>query len=314
IHICLNNYNSDLFRYILQNEKGINKKSNNGTPLEIAIDHSNYEAVRLLVENKADINQKGLGYPLIEAFYMHNDDILKLLIDSNPNINVADDEGITPLMLAVKYCDYETVSRILDMGAESETQSKEKYTALHLSVFNNTEDRLKIFSLMANKAKDVNIKSEIGITPMYNACGMNEIKMAELLKSKGGDPKIPNKMQLDALELARDRGYTEILSLFGSKIPESEDNFDNCNYKFVLLNLPEKYLTDIQQILEQRLINSRINTMTYTDKNLIIELSTSMVIGEVTPLFTKTETKEFKFERKGTKDKTVDLCCEFTKK
>ena len=75
-------------------------------PLTLAIMMRNVAAVRLLLEAKADVNRKCNGSSTLHAalllgYYSNHREtaveILGLLLDENPEVNVKDDRGETPL-------------------------------------------------------------------------------------------------------------------------------------------------------------------------------------------------------------------------
>lgn len=309
LHLCLYNYNKDLFNLLLNKEKDINSVSKQGTPLNIALENNNYEAAKILIEKGADINLYGNDYPLAQCLLYKKDEITDLMIEKGVKTDILWQGDISPLMIAAKYCDYNRFIKFLDSETDINRKSKLGYTALHLSLYNNTKDRLKIIKAIIEKGADVNIQSETGTTPLYNSCGMGLTEETKLLLEHGADTKKPNQLQLVPADIAKDRGYNDILSLFNEKHDEKIKEFDNCNYKLRLINVPNKYYPYIRDILEENLQNTLIKNMKYENNTIDTELSTSYVIGEINKLYSNIENKLIRFEKTYINDKSVDICC-----
>ncbi len=105
---------------ISKDEKNIIILSGDATPLIRAVKIGNLKAVKILVENGADINQgsKGDGSPLIEAAKLGHMPIVKYLVEqkANVNIHVVGDE--TPLIRAAWNGHLNIVKYLVEHGAD----------------------------------------------------------------------------------------------------------------------------------------------------------------------------------------------------
>jgi ankyrin repeat protein len=74
-------------------------------------------------------------------------DIIKLLIQSYPNLNLnqRNKQDATPLHLAVIYNDFETIQCLIQSGADAKLAMKSK-TCLQLSTELNHENLIEFFS------------------------------------------------------------------------------------------------------------------------------------------------------------------------
>ncbi|MFO8042099.1 MAG: ankyrin repeat domain-containing protein [Alkalispirochaeta sp.] len=72
------------------------------TPLRYAISNEDYEMVRFLVENGADVNQaNGSGWtPIMTAARVGNREILQYLLDEGADVRARTDDGTTPVRVA----------------------------------------------------------------------------------------------------------------------------------------------------------------------------------------------------------------------
>jgi hypothetical protein len=115
-------------------EADINLIGDPTTALINAIDNNRSEAVKLLLENKANPNSKvrGNSYPIIEASFWGRTEIVKLLIQYKADVNIRkqDGSGITSLMFASINGHKDVVQALIDSGAEVDLKAVNNSTAL----------------------------------------------------------------------------------------------------------------------------------------------------------------------------------------
>lgn len=90
------------------------------TPLLLAVDNDDGEAVQQLIAKGANVNavnHSGMS-PLFNASRDRKTRIVRILIDNHANVNLGDPLGVTPLMLACSNGDIETVRALLAAGAD----------------------------------------------------------------------------------------------------------------------------------------------------------------------------------------------------
>lgn len=123
--------------------EGSTMKIMNNTPLMIAIEGLNQQIVELIIPklDKIGINAKNskgrtalhcvANIVWFDSRWQVDDKrfnqakIAKLLIDAGADINIQDDEGITPLHLACRSNSYELVQLLIDNGANVNPPPKE---------------------------------------------------------------------------------------------------------------------------------------------------------------------------------------------
>ncbi|ALC38245.1 CG9121 [Drosophila busckii] len=121
---------------LLKHQAPINVVNSEGyTPLHVGAGF--VEVTRLLIKHGALINAKTLSdgkTALHLAIENRAPDSAQLLLENNVNVNDTDDEGGTPLMLAI-VCDLHPLSfELLERGARINLQDKHGYTALYYAV------------------------------------------------------------------------------------------------------------------------------------------------------------------------------------
>ncbi|KAI5816001.1 hypothetical protein BZA77DRAFT_264682, partial [Pyronema omphalodes] len=93
------------------------------TPLYRAIERGNEDIVRLLIENDVDIEKKSsFGTPVLMAVALNRDKIVRLLLDKGANIEARNDYGRSPLSLAATNGHEKVVVLLLDKGADIEAR------------------------------------------------------------------------------------------------------------------------------------------------------------------------------------------------
>lgn len=107
-------------RDALAKTSDINEHHENWTALNQASQDGFYDAVKLLVENGADLEVSSYGVtPLLSAARNNHVDIVRFLIEHGANVNTRDKQNLnSPLIYAAKKNYHEVVSLLLDNGAD----------------------------------------------------------------------------------------------------------------------------------------------------------------------------------------------------
>lgn len=94
---------NDTLRNLL-GESLVNIRKNQNTPLHRAIAHQNIVAIKILLQNKLDINTQNTkgDTPLHIAILTNRSDIVEMLLENNTNPNIRNKKGNTALHLSIK--------------------------------------------------------------------------------------------------------------------------------------------------------------------------------------------------------------------
>ncbi|KAK5581244.1 hypothetical protein RB653_001275 [Dictyostelium firmibasis] len=114
--------------------------------------------------------------------YHNYESLFDLLVSYAADINIADFEGYTPLMKAIKVGNVVMAMKLINLGCQVNTVSKEGYSPLQLAVLSNEK---KIIKLLLEKKPKISIeKSESG-SVLHAACGLRDLEIVnELVKSE----------------------------------------------------------------------------------------------------------------------------------
>ncbi|ARE67259.1 SWPV2-ORF040 [Shearwaterpox virus] len=110
---------------------------NNRTPLFYAVKNNDYDMVKLLLKNGANVNlQDSIGYSCLHIAGIHNSniEIVDALISYKPDLNSRDWVGRTPLHIFVIESNFEAVKLLLKSGAYVGLKDKCKHFPIHHSV------------------------------------------------------------------------------------------------------------------------------------------------------------------------------------
>ena len=126
-------------------------------PLHKAAQDGDMEAVRILLDNGADVNKQddnGHGYiPLHWAVFEGHLEIVRLFLDRGADINSHDNNVDTVMYFALNFGKLEFVR-----------DHKYSFTPLHIAV---QTVNLEIVRLLLDRSADVNVQDDNGDTPLH---------------------------------------------------------------------------------------------------------------------------------------------------
>ena len=160
-----------------------------------------FALIKSLVSNGADVNAKDDdGYtPLNLAVRRHyNLELVKFLVSQGADVNVKDKHGCTPLHEAAKWNEnVEVVKFLVSQGADVNAKNDAGCTPLHGAAFRNKN--VEVVNFLVSKGADMNAKSKFGSIPLHGAARSNTVEVVEFLVSQGAD-----------VNMKDDAGYTPL--------------------------------------------------------------------------------------------------------
>lgn len=194
--------------------------------LHEAVADGNLAAAQAALAEGANVASEDLGQtPLEVASKRGRTKIVRLLLDHGADVNSADNNGNTPLMLAAKsimashyggsYA--EVVELLLEKGANVHARDEKGSTALNWAMASDSElDRTAIVKLLLDKGADVNAKGYVW-TPLISASYKGHTEVVRLLLDRGADIKPQDGDGHNALHYAAEQGHKEIEQLLLAK-------------------------------------------------------------------------------------------------
>lgn len=177
---------------------------------------------KLLYNKKVDVNYKRIhGFtPLISAMDYIKLEIAELLIDEGADIDLANENGITPLMYAaffttVQERNIDIVHLLIRKGANINLTDTEGNSALLYACHNKN---IKGAQLLLQHGANINIVNTNGNTPLIAASYADNALLTELLLKHNAS--IDNKINdgQTARSIAAEKKYWDIVKLIDNKV------------------------------------------------------------------------------------------------
>ncbi|MFN4149639.1 MAG: ankyrin repeat domain-containing protein [Candidatus Sericytochromatia bacterium] len=246
---------------LIANKENIDERNNIGrTPLiEASSKKNNYEIVKLLIDNGADINLKDkddrsavtellqiYDESLLDVFlktkridfnnymYVHNTPLAMviniknmaltdLFIDNGADINFKDINDNTILFNALIYTDIEEIiEHLLSFNPKIEINNDGGYKTLNIS-----SKRKEMFDLIFSKISDINKIQDNGKTILTQAIGSSDKELYTRLIEKNIDLNKIDRFGNNALKLAVDLKNLDLLKLLISKNIDLNTKFED---------------------------------------------------------------------------------------
>lgn len=169
--------------------------------------------LELLLKHGANINaQSWNGLTLLHLAIIKKQPTYLIVeyIQKGAPIHVADNKGITPLMLAVKEALPEVVDMLLKYKASPNAKSEAGANALHMAIESGNK---KIFNSILNSPLDINAQTKEGDTPLILAARKGDEYMIEKLLIAQANPHLDNNKNETPLSIAQQRGNAAIIEL-----------------------------------------------------------------------------------------------------
>lgn len=218
-----------LIKYLIKNGLNVNELFNEECPISIAARYGNYDVIKVLIENGADINtiDKMGDSPLTNVLKRYSFNRLTLLndyfkgmkqialymIEKGADINFENKMAYysdnTPLLLASKSGDIELVSLLISKGAQLNSKPLNSFSKpdfLKLVQAGNLQ-AVEFFIKAGYRLKGDNINS------LILACLQNDYAMTKLLIDYGADVNFSDESGETALHYAAINERKEIIEL-----------------------------------------------------------------------------------------------------
>jgi len=211
------------------------------TPLHFAAQSGSAEIVKLLIENKAKVDQRALEFACgfgTQDYYKPNSEVVKLLLQNGVvDINKKNEYGRTPLIIACiaknGQIDAEFVKFLLRMGADPNiADSGAGYSSLQHNI--RARGSPEIFNLLVIEGAQIKtLNSRYKRCAMALACGYSSNlpnpTVAKLLLKNGVNPNY-SYYGTPFLNYAAYHGSVELIKLLlekGAKVNKTDGNFES---------------------------------------------------------------------------------------
>ena len=150
------------------------------------INNGNYEGVKKLLPKINNINavDNNGRTPLMIAVFRDQGAIVKILLENGAQVNFQDNKGETALMYSVLINNEDIARLLIKKGANVHLYSRLGSTALTLAAYYN---RLGMIKLLVAQGAKINVKMKDGSTPLIKAAYRGNDRICDLLLSQGAD-------------------------------------------------------------------------------------------------------------------------------
>lgn len=164
------------------------------TPLMAAAEIGSVDAMKLLIDHKADVNAKNAAGSTALMWAATDAKKVRLLLDNNADVNVAARSGRTALIIAAfANPSADIVKMLLAKGANVNVMDARKVTPLNAATFGNDTATTK---LLLDANADINTADTfIGLTPLINASGNRNLEAVKMLLAKGANVNAVSKTE-----------------------------------------------------------------------------------------------------------------------
>ncbi|MCM3131219.1 ankyrin repeat domain-containing protein [Paenibacillus polysaccharolyticus] len=185
----------------------------------------NFEIVKLLIDNGANLNDK--DFPSIVSAARHGKrEDFEYIIDRGADINLVSHVGSSALSHAASWNNIDGVHALLELGIDVHTHGG---MALRDAAYNGN---LELVQLLLEKGADVNFNMRDQVhtdcaTPLHVATLGNFEEVVIALINSGADPKIKNKYGERPFSVAKKNQNDNLIKLIKDNEPIEWHNHEN---------------------------------------------------------------------------------------
>lgn len=178
----------------------------------MAIDYATSSGLRELVKALSQAGEHTDAYgntTLHHACWNEQGEVVKVLLEKDKDsVNKVNDDGETPLILAVKRSNLVITQLLIDAGAEPEHADLNGVMPLHIAAGNGD---LFVAKALIGAGAGIDTKTAEGATPLILAAQSGRNDFTAMLTEAGADVNAVDNEQHSALYYATEAGFTEIV-------------------------------------------------------------------------------------------------------
>lgn len=182
--------------------------------LHFAAFNGDLEMMRMLFEFRPNLQLKNYdgNTPMIMAAKGHQNDAIKLLVDAGADVNFRASTGATAAHFAASMGYVDTVRYLVKLGADTMHENCETGTLLHWAAHSGDIDCIGAMLYEFNIPVDA--KDAHGGTALFTALFMKKVEAVEFLLEHGADPQITIEGDRSTpLHVAVEHGNSECVKL-----------------------------------------------------------------------------------------------------
>ncbi|XP_023333553.1 kinase D-interacting substrate of 220 kDa [Eurytemora carolleeae] len=193
-------------------------------PLLVASYLGNTDIVKILLDGNPDVNCRGKHHctSLVWSSGRGYSSIVKLLLEKKAKPEIGDRYGTTPLVWACRGGHVSVVNLLLEAGARVETAGMYSWTPLSEAAKGN---HLKIVSILLRTQQNVNVTDQSGQTALSHACKQGNLEVVHQLLAAGAYVNLQDRYGDTNLILAAKGGHKTVVEALLKKYAEVNTKF-----------------------------------------------------------------------------------------
>ena len=149
----------------------------------------------------------------LKAVENENLDAIYVFLSCGVDLEVKDERGWTPLMIAAANGKEKLTQMLIHNRARVMAKDVNGFTPLHWAAFKGMTNTVE---LLLSKDVDIDAQSKFKWTPLMQACTKGSLPVATLLVESGAKTELTNSEGMTALQIASNKGFHEIAQLLAS--------------------------------------------------------------------------------------------------
>lgn len=232
LHVAAGNGDPETVRYLATNKPLLELRSGEYTPLLFAAGLGKRAACEILIKAGAKpdvVNDKGSTALHLSVSCDNgkgNRETLEYLATYKQLLEVKNNDGDTPLLLASSLGNRTFCELLVKAGADANTTDNEGGNALHWAASNEKTETVEYFAAYTNL---LNAKNKAGSTALMKAASSGHRAICEMLVKLGANVNLTNDTGNTALHLAALEGQDETVEYFAqfNQLLEAKNNHTN---------------------------------------------------------------------------------------
>lgn len=203
----------DVVRILLEHGADVNKDSQSGTPLGLAVQHNQHEVVKLILsskKSKPDLTLKSSQTALLDAVHNGYGEIVNLLLEAGVDVNLTNEANAPLIAVALSQNNEAMVRTILEFNPDLNIQDTEGHTVLH---YISRDTPLTSVRLAVHAGAKLNTVDKKKNSPLSIAIRFSTLEVVEYLISKKADVNPSEGMDGPPLHIACQRGSFDMVKL-----------------------------------------------------------------------------------------------------
>lgn len=161
----------------------------------------------------------------LKAIEEENIDVIHVFLSSGIDLEIKDERGWTPLMIAAANGKEKLSLLLIHSGARITARDVNGFTPLHWAALKGMST---IVELLLSKEVDVDSQSKFKWTPLMQACTRGHMPVCSILAAAGANVSLVNSEGSTALQIASSKGFQGIVELLSSNyVSHDSQSADN---------------------------------------------------------------------------------------